>query len=150
MKAAFCRCRKPFTAFLQGRAAAKPAFERLLTLAQEALHPMHVTVIDCLMPLVNCARATQDAPGAIRYLQQLLSAIETMYGCQTVEVCGYVYAYIDMLACNHSPPHDLHGEFVPVQRPRRSGGGTCILGVAQVPRSCSDMSVFCILVLSAA
>jgi hypothetical protein len=29
----------------------KLAFKRLLTLAQEALHPMHVIVIDCLMPL---------------------------------------------------------------------------------------------------
>ena len=62
---------------------------------------MHVTVIDCLMPLVNCARAAQDASDAIRYLQQLLPAIETMHGCQTVEVCACVcvYTHTCLLAC---------------------------------------------------
>ncbi len=71
---------------LQGHAAAKPALERALTQAQEALHPMHAIIVDCLMPLVNCSRATQDLPAAIRYLQQLLAALDVIIGCHSVEV----------------------------------------------------------------
>lgn len=41
----------------QGHAAARPAFEAILAQAEGVLHPMHVTVIDALMPLVNCCRA---------------------------------------------------------------------------------------------
>ena len=70
----------------QGHVAAKPALERALTQAQETLHPMHAIVVDCLMPLVNCSRATQDLPAAIRYLQQLLAALEVIIGCHSVEV----------------------------------------------------------------
>ena len=66
--------------------AAKPAFERLLARAHAQLHPMHVAAIDCLMPLVNCSRAVGDQPQAIKHLQQLLSALEAVYGCHTVEV----------------------------------------------------------------
>ena len=70
----------------QGHVAAKPAFERLLAQAQAQLHPMHVAAIDCLMPLVNCSRAVDDKAQAIKHLQQLLSALEAVYGCHTVEV----------------------------------------------------------------
>ena len=41
----------------QGHAAARPMFEALVAEAEAMLHPMHVTIIDCLMPLVNCNRA---------------------------------------------------------------------------------------------
>lgn len=71
---------------LQGHATAKPALERVLTQAREALHPMHAVIVDCLMPLVNCSRATQDHAAAIRYLQQLLADLETIIGCPSVEV----------------------------------------------------------------
>lgn len=70
---------------LQGHAAAKPALERVLAQAQEALHPMHAIIVDCLMPLVNCSRAIQDHAAAIRYLQQLLAALELVLGCHSVE-----------------------------------------------------------------
>ncbi len=70
----------------QGHVAAKPAFEQLLGQARAQLHPMHVAAIDCLMPLVNCSRAVGDQAQAIRHLQQLLSALEAVYGCHTVEV----------------------------------------------------------------
>ena len=66
--------------------AAKPAFERLLGQARAQLHPMHVATIDCLMPLVNCSRAVGDPAQAVKHLQQLLSALEAVYGCHTVEV----------------------------------------------------------------
>lgn len=66
--------------------AARPVFERLLAQAQEALHPTHVAIIDCLMPLVNCARAAGDVPEAARLLQQLLPALEAVCGRHTVEV----------------------------------------------------------------
>ena len=74
------------TVLLQGHAVARPALERVLTQAQEALHPMHAVIVDCLMPLVNCSRATQDHAAAIRYLQQLLAALEIIIGCPSVEV----------------------------------------------------------------
>ena len=70
----------------QGHVAAKPAFERLLAQARAQLHPTHVAAIDCLMPLVNCSRAVGDPPQAIKHLQQLLGALEAVYGCHTVEV----------------------------------------------------------------
>ena len=47
---------------------------------------MHAVTVDCLMPLVNCSRATQDHAAAIQYLQQLLAALETIIGCPNVEV----------------------------------------------------------------
>ena len=69
--------------------AAKAAFERLLAQARAELHPMHVAAIDCLMPLVNCSRAVGNPAQAIKHLQQLLSALEAVYGCHTVkEGCG--------------------------------------------------------------
>jgi len=58
----------------------------LLSQAQEALHPMHSVIVDCLMPLVNCCRATDDTAEAIKHLQQLLAALEVILGCHTVEV----------------------------------------------------------------
>ena len=47
---------------------------------------MHAIIVDCLMPLVNCSRATHDYAAAIRYLQQLLAALEIIIGCHSVEV----------------------------------------------------------------
>ena len=41
----------------QGHAAARPMFEAILAQADGVLHPMHVTIVDTLMPLVNCCRA---------------------------------------------------------------------------------------------
>ena len=49
----------------QGHAAARPMFEALLAEAEGVLHSQHVTIIDCLMPLVNCCRAASAAPDCI-------------------------------------------------------------------------------------
>jgi hypothetical protein len=45
-------------ALAQGHVAARPLFEALLAEAEGVLHPQHVTIIDSLMPLVNCYRAS--------------------------------------------------------------------------------------------
>lgn len=48
----------------QGHAAARPSFEAILAQADGVLHPMHVTVVDTLMPLVNCCRAAGAQPNS--------------------------------------------------------------------------------------
>jgi SET and MYND domain-containing protein len=60
--------------------------ESLLNTAEGVLHPMHVTVIDCYMPLVNCCKAMGDTPAAIKYLSQLITSLDAILGSPTVEV----------------------------------------------------------------
>ncbi len=60
--------------------------ESVLAKAEGVLHPMHVTVIDSYMPLVNCCRAMGDAPAAIKHLSQLIACLDTIVGMPSVEV----------------------------------------------------------------
>ena len=83
----------------QGHAAARPALEALLAEAEAQLHALHVVIIDCLMPLVNCCRAS--GAGGTLSLCSLLLGLLRLPACASRPGCGNVWVLL-LPCCLHS------------------------------------------------
>ena len=87
--------------WLQGSAAARPAFEQVLQSCQGSgkLHPMHVRIFDCYMPAASGCRRSGDNIGAIRHVTAMISAMQFYYQYPCIEVTNLyrflVELYID-------------------------------------------------------
>eukprot|EP00884_Botryococcus_braunii_P004467 jgi/Botrbrau1/14020/Bobra.0310s0007.1 len=94
-------------------ADARKIFEEVVALAPARLHPCHVTVFDCYMPLMNCCRGMRDLPAAINALNCLNKAMDQLEGHESVER-GNVWELLGSLF--EVMAHDSNSSLTPAQR----------------------------------
>lgn len=93
---------RPYRAMfdLQGSGAARPAFEQLVEQCQGPgkLHPMHVRIIDSLMPLSNGCRRAGDTVGAIKNVMGMIGAMDFYYSYPSIEKTNLYRHLVELYA----------------------------------------------------